>query len=264
MQKSFIHPISLCIAIIAGLSLLSCTPTKDTTYFQNLTRDTAIHNMVSKDFDIKIHPDDFLMISITASDSPESLAKFNSPQISPSSGNAVTGNNNVGYLVDKLGDIQLYKFGTIHAAGLTRLQLKDKIQGLILDTKLLKDPVVTVRFLNQHVTVLGEVNKPQTVPMQNDQITLLDALSASGDVTSFARKDNILIIRQTDKGKEFKRVNLLDNTIFTSPYYYLQNDDIVVVESIQKGKKQQTRDIISYAISGASLLFLIIDRITRK
>lgn len=258
MQKSFVHPISICM-LIACISIASCTTPQDVVYFQNLSRDTTLNSFVSRDFDFKIRPDDILYIGITSASLEENI-KFNSPQIQTTANNSVN-TTTMGYLVDKNGHIQIYKLGNVYVQGLTRKEVKEKLQKDLLDY--LKDPVVTVRFLNHRISVLGEVNKPQVFTLQNDQVTVLEALALSGDLTAFGRRDNILVIRQTDKGKEFKRLNLLDNSIFTSPYYYLQNDDVVYVEPNLKAKNGQKQQVVSYVISGASLLFLIIDRIVR-
>lgn len=238
---------------------LACKAPKDTIYFQDLAKDTLLQNNVSRNFDFKIKPDDFLYIGITST-SPEQSALFNAPQ---PSGNAEGSNGGTiaGYQVDKKGSIQLYKIGEVKVAGLTRSELKEKLQKELISY--LKEPVVTVRFLNQRITILGEVIRPQVLSVSNEQITVLEAIGQSGDLTTFGRRDNILVIRQTEKGKEFKRLNLLDHSVFTSPYFYLQNEDVVYVEPNEKKKNNQKGQVISYIVSGVSLVFFVLDRLTR-
>jgi len=146
---------------------------------------------------------------------------------------------------------------------MTRRELKDKIQKDI--QPYLKDPVVNVSYLNHRITVLGEVNKPQVLQMPEEQMSLLEVLVSSGDVTPSARRDNILIIRETGNGKQFKRINLEDHSIFTSEWYYLQPDDVVYVEPNDKKLNEEKRNkrlqTVSMALSAISLALIILNRI---
>lgn len=256
MRKT-IQPLTLtAFVMIASLAFISCGTPKDLVYFQNMSRDTTLQNTVSKNFELKIKPDDLLYIGVTSA-SAEQSALFNAPQVA-TIGSAATGSNTSGYLVDKNGNIQLYKLGDIKVAGLTRVEVKEKLQREL--APYLKEPVVTVRNLNNRVTVLGEVGRPGVLPMQTDQISLLEAIGQSGDLTAFGRRDNILVIRQTENGKEFKTVNLLDKALFSSPYYYLQNEDVVYVEPDIKRKTGQNAQTISYVLSAVSILSILLTR----
>jgi polysaccharide export outer membrane protein len=170
-----------------------------------------------------------------------------------------------GYLVDAQGNIQLHKLGLIHAEGMTRAELKNKIQKDI--EPYLKDPVVTVRYLNHRVSVLGEVSRPGVIQMPEERLSVLEVLSTSGDVTPFARRNNILVIRETANGKELKRLNLEDHSIFTSEWYYLQPDDVVYVEPNEKKlneeKRNKTQQTVGLILSGVSLAVIILDRIIK-
>jgi polysaccharide export outer membrane protein len=243
---------ALAVVLTAMLCFSACKAPKDIVYFQNVASDTTLQNSISKNFDLKIKPDDLLYVGVTSA-SPEQSALFNAPQIA-----IVGGGTTSGYLVDKKGDIQVYKLGDVNVRGLTRLELKEKLQREL--QPYLKDPVVTVRFLNNKVTVLGEVNRPGIVPMTSDQMTLIEAIGQSGDLRATGRRDNILVIRQTETGKDFRRVSILDNSIFNSPYYYLQSEDIIYVEPNLKKLNNKTPQIISYVISGTSLIIYLISR----
>lgn len=255
--------ISSCLWLPCCLVLLllfsSCKTPKDSVYFQNLERDTLLPKNIARNFDQKIKPNDFLFISV-ASVSPEQSALYNAPLPAASSG-TTAGGMVPGYQVDAKGNIQLFKLGEVKVAGLTRGELKDRLQKDL--APYLKDPVVTVRFLNQRITVLGEVARPQVLPLSNEQITVLEAIGQSGDLTAKARKDNILVIRQNENGKEFKRLNLLDQSLFASPYFYLQNEDVLYIEPDQTKKESNKGQMLSYLISGASLIFLVVDRFTK-
>ena len=235
--------------------LLSCSPPKNLAYFQTLPRDTVLQNTVSKNFEIKIAPDDVLAITI-ASSSPELSGLFNA---SASGGITAGSGTPSGYLVDKKGNIQLYKLGNVKVSGLTREELQEKLEKDL--SPYLKEPVVTVRFVNHKVVVLGEVGSPGVLPLAGEQVSLIEALGEKGDLTENARRDNILVIRQTAAGKEFRRLNLLDHSVFSSPYFYLQNEDVVYVEPEVKKNEPKVQQTVSYIITGISLLTLIISRI---
>lgn len=249
-----LQPFSVCVlCVTAVLCLFSCSSPKNVAYFQTITADTVLQNTVSKNFDLRIKPDDLLNISI-ASASAELSGLYNAAQ---GTGAAESGG---GYLVNKKGTIDFYKLGEIKVTGLTRSELKEVLQREL--SPFLKEPVVTVRFANHRITVLGEVGSPGVKAIPNDQLTVLEAIGQSGDLTEKARRDNILVIRQSGSGKEFRHLNLSDHSIFTSPYFYLQNEDVVYVEpEKQKRTSQQTQQIISYVLTGVSLLTLFLSRI---
>lgn len=248
-----IHPIFAPVACLLMLSgLLSCSTPKNSAYFQTLPRDTVLQNTVTKSWDLKIKPDDLLTIGVTSASS-ELSTLYNSAQ---------SGGTTPGYLVDKNGNIQFYKLGDVKVAGLTRDAVKANLQKEL--SPYLKDAVVTVRFANNHVTVLGEVGSAGVHQMTTDQINILDLLGESGDLNKTANRKNVLIIRQTDTGKVFKHINLLDHSIFSSPYYYLQNEDIVYVESDPKKESTlTTTQVISYVISGISIITLLVNQLSK-
>ena len=245
------------LLLVTG-SFFSCKTPKNLVYFQDITRDTTLQNTVSKNFNLKIRPDDLLAIGVTSA-SAEQSALFNAPQAAASAG--ASGAAAGGYLVDKAGTIQLYKLGDVTVAGLTRLEAKEKLQQAL--APYLKDPVVTVRFLSNRVTVLGEVGRPGVLPLASEQISILEAIGQSGDLTPFGRRDKIVGIRQTEGGKEFKTVNLLDKSIFSSPSFYLQNEDVVYVEPDVKRKTGQNAQTISYVLSAVSILSILLTRFIR-
>ncbi|HMK27740.1 MAG TPA: polysaccharide biosynthesis/export family protein, partial [Chitinophagaceae bacterium] len=181
------------------------------------------------------------------------------------SATATGGSGGGGYLVDAQGNIQLHKLGLIHAEGMTRAELKNKIQKDI--EPYLKDPVVTVRYLNHRVSVLGEVGQPGVIQMPEERLSILEVLSSRGDVTSNAKRNNILIIRETAAGKQLKRINLEDHSIFNSEWYYLQPDDVVYVEpndkKLNEEKRGKTQQTVGLILTGVSLAVIILDRIIK-
>jgi polysaccharide export outer membrane protein len=248
------------VGFIMGLD--SCESPKNVVYFKTLQRDTAISKVVNENFEVRIRKNDLLNITVVSPD-PMTTPLFSGVQTttsnitSQSSSNA----NPLGFLVDNEGNISMYKLGKIHVEGLTISELERLLKtDLNVTYAYLKDASVTVRFLSNHVTVLGEVIKPQVLAMPTEKFSILEALSSCQDITFTGRKDNILLIRETPEGKLLKRLNLTDNSIFTSPYYYLKPDDVVIVEPTElkiknAGTKSQTT---SYILTGISIALTLI------
>lgn len=198
------------------------------TYFPGIT-DTTIH-LVNKNFEPVIQKGDILYVGVTSAD-PVSSAAFNSSNIQPSQ-NAAGGTNftqNVtsGLLVNSDGTIMVQNIGKIYVLGRTKAEVTDEIQKALLPY--LKDPVVNIRFMNYRVTVLGEVNRPSTIPVSNERISVLEAIGLAGDLTIYGKRDDILYIHENEGKKEFHRINLNDNSLFKSPYFYLQSNDVLYV-----------------------------------
>lgn len=240
----------------------SCSTLKNSYYFKSLPRDTSLNNLVNKPVESTIRKNDQLSILISSLN-PVEDAVYNAPAMSLSNGGG-TGSNG-GYQVDAEGKITLHRLGAVAVEGLTRRQLKEQIETQL--RPYLKDPVVTVRYLNRRVTVLGQVQKPQVVVMPEERLSLLEVLGSSGDVSELARRDNVLVIRETETGKQFKRVNLEDHTFFTTEWFYLQPDDVVYIEpseeKIKQARRVQNQQSISLLLSGVSVAVIILDRVLR-
>lgn len=260
ISKKLNYLLIVCVLLALGFS--SCVTPKNAYYFKTLPRDTSINTTVNRLKESVIRKSDQLAINISSLN-PEEDKVYNAAV--PLLGTTATGGTANGYLVDMNGNIQLHRLGNIHAEGMTRRELKNKIETDI--KPYLKDPVVTVRFLNHRITVMGEVTRPHVVMMPEEQLSILEVLGASGDMTLVGKKDNILIIRETETGKQFKRLNLEDHSIFTSEWYYLKPDDVVYVEPNDKRvtdeKRSRTAQNISLALSGLSLAIIILNSLLR-
>lgn len=242
--------ISIPVVMLFLLLLNSCNTTKNNTYFQDIQHDTTLNNLVTKNFETKIQTGDLLSITV-ATLSPENASIYNAP---PNNVNA-----QLGYLVDENGNIEFIKLGKIHAAGLTRDELRKKLQADL--EPYLAQNIVAVGFLNRHITMLGGLS-PQVLPITNDHMTILDALAASGDIGTKGKSDNILVIREKDNGasRHFERLNLTDRSVFYSPYFYVQPNDIVYVEPF-KEKSSNALRIVSYVTTGITFVIFLIDRV---
>ena len=243
---------------------ISCINTKKVTYFNNIS-DTVL-NATADGLEPVIQKGDLLSISVSSL-SPEVTAVFNSAN-TPSTTSYLSSNTlaqAVGYLVSQEGYIDFPMLGRIKAIGLSKEALKEQITQQLTDKKLLFDPIVNVRYLNFHVTVLGEVNNPGLVTIPNEQVTVLEAIGMAGDLTIYGKRENVLLIRKENHQKIVRRLNLNSEALLTSPYYYLQSNDVIYVEP---GKNKiasvsQSRTLLPIILSGLSFLAIVADRIWR-
>ncbi len=250
------------LVILSGIILTSCKTPKNAFYFKTVPRDTSINSAVNRVAESRISKNDLLAINISSLNPQEDIT-YNAAAAGATAAGGL--GNSGGYHVDAQGNIQLHKLGLIYAEGMTRAELKNKIQKDI--EPYLKDPLVTVRYLNHRVSILGEVGKPGVIQMPEERLSVLEVLSSSGDVTPFARRNNILIIRETADGKQLKRINLEDHSIFTSEWYYMQPGDVVYVEPNEKKlneeKRNKTQQTVGLILSGISLAVIVLDRIIK-
>lgn len=136
----------------------------------------------------------------------------------------------VTYLIDVDGNIDYPVLGKIKLLGLTVEEAKELFKKKFKDGNLLKDPVVIIRILNYRVTIAGEVNSPGVYNVQNERVTILEALGMAGDLTIKAKRDNVLVIRNQNGTKTYSRVDLTSKEVFNSPVFYLTQNDYVYVE----------------------------------
>jgi polysaccharide export outer membrane protein len=162
----------------------------------------------------------------------------------------------MGYIVTDDGTFKFPELGNIKAEGLTIKQLSDTITEQIKQKELLIDPIVTIRYLNFRVTVLGEVGRPTVVTIPNERMSILEALGLAGDITIYGRKDNVLLIREDKTGKQIVRVNLNSKDILSSPYYYLQSNDIIYVEASSEKVASVSKSRVMLPVYFAALSFL--------
>jgi polysaccharide export outer membrane protein len=243
------------LAVILVLS--SCASKKDLVYFQGI--DTLEH-ITNRDYSPRYKADDKISIAVSALD-PTAAMPFNS--FEPSMGTAASGNQRtLPYLVAKNGTIEFPQLGTIEVVGLTRLQLivllKEKLAPFLVN------PSIIIKLLNFTVTILGEVNQAGSFVVPDERITILDAIGLAGDLTMHGVRQNVLVIRETDTEKEFKRIDLTDSNLFKSPVYYLQQNDVVYVEPNKpKVNSSSTSAATGVWISITSLTITIITLLTR-
>ena len=234
MNTKVQHYLLLCLIVL----LASCSAPKEVLYLQDIA--SVKEENIDKNYEVIIHKDDLLAILVNSKD-PELALPFNMPVVTYQIGGQTSVQQRLlGYLVDQNGDIDFPILGKIHVEGLTRMQVTELIKQKLMEEDLIKDPIVTVQFLNFKVSVMGEVARPGTFDISGDRITLLEALSMAGDLTIYGRRDRVAVIRETDGKRRITYHDLRSSDIFQSPCYYLQQNDIVYVEP-NKAKTGQSR-----------------------
>ncbi len=257
-----------CMCFLIVVMGFSCTTSNKTAYFSNIS--DATFSNPAEQAPTAIQTNDILSISITSL-SPEASSIFNATNnVASNTGSSNTNINNnpsrnqsSGYLVGSDGTIQLPIIGSFKAAGLTKKQLKDNITNTLLEKKLLIDPIVDIRYLNYEVTVIGEVAHPTVISVPNEKISLVKALGLAGDLTIYGKRENILLIRETSGVKKTTHINLNSSSFITSPYYYLQPNDVVYVEpnKAKAASGSLSRQLLPSILSGLSLIVLILTRL---
>lgn len=264
MKTGLITARKIVLYLALGLSLIfsACVDTKPVTYFPDLAEGVIPSSIAN--LEPVISKSDILSISVT-SPNPDATLMFNAPNMAANQTTAASGNiaPSSGYLVSQDGFVEFPALGKIMAAGLTKQKLKEEITQKLIDSKLLIDPIVTIRMLNYRVTVLGEVSRPTVVTVPNEKISILEAIGLAGDITIFGKKDNVLLIREEKNGKVIKRLNLNSSEIFSSPYYYLKSNDVVYVEPNRARVAASTRSqqLLPTVLSALSFVAIILTRV---
>ncbi len=254
----------LLLLLVSTIFIHSCIPYKDTVGFtgiHDIKIDTA--QLITNRHDILIQPDNLLNIQVQSLD-PDINKAFNASETSPQVfSNPQNVENFVGYYVDSEGNIDFPIVGKIKVSGLTITQAKNLVTEKT--STYLKGAAINIRFLNLKVTVLGEVKKPGVVKFSNKRITVLEAIGEAGDFTDYAKRDTILIIREIGDRRTTERLNLQDKAFLTSPYYYLEQNDVIYIEPTKhkalsiKDKSDKVIPVASIIISSIiSLITLII------
>jgi polysaccharide export outer membrane protein len=257
------HLNGLIILVIVLAALSSCVSSRKVRYFRDIADTTHGWQLSSQPFkDPVIQPDDILSISIQTIDPQNSLVinqiSGAMPSVGSSSASPIGQQVVTGFLVDKQGEVELAMIGKVKLAGKTTAEARDTLRALA--GLYFKNATVNVRFVNYKITVLGEVNRPATYTVPNEKLSLLDALGLAGDLTIYGKRNNVLLIRESENGKkEFERFDLNSSDIFKSPYFYLKQNDVIYVEPNKaKAASLNTARAQTYALIGTMLSVLIV------
>lgn len=247
------------LLLIVVMSIASCASRKDLVYLQNADSMKELESFYSFEPTLKV--DDLLSIIVSA-ETPEVTIPFNLPQIQ---GNYQINNNQNGiktYLIDAEGFIDFPVIGSIQLAGLTRAKAVEKLQDAV--AIYIINPSINLRILNYKISIIGEVKNPGSYKLESERITLLEALSMAGDLTIYGRRDNILVIREIEGKKAFHRVDITSADFINSSFYYLtQNDQIVVEANKTRMNASAVGPNITVLISAMTLLLSLYVIITK-
>ncbi len=233
MMKIEVRKTCLMVALsMLCMVVVSCTTTKDNNlaYFKDLAASAAGTLPEGPEREIRLVPDNELAISISSAQ-PEATAMYNVPLGNPATRGVISTQGQprlLTYIIDRQGNIELPVIGTLHVQGLTTSEVTDIIKKRVSEN--VHDPYVRVELLGFHVNVMGEVKSPHRIYVQSQRYSVLDALAEAGDLTEFAKRDAVTVIREQNGQKTYQRLNLADSQIFSSPYFYLQQNDVVYVE----------------------------------
>ncbi len=233
--------------LFAVWATFSCSAPSQVTYFQDLRPGESEQKVVAAT-EIKVRPGDKLSIIVNSRD-PQLSQLFNLPYVSRQIGQVSASSSSVsgssqgisGYTVDEKGMIDFPVLGKIEIAGKNREEIATFIKGELLAKNLVKDPVVTVEYMNLCISVLGEVTQPGRYSIDRDKVTVLDAISMAGDLTIYGKREKVLVLREENGVQHVYGINLCSaEHLYTSPVYYLRQNDVVYVEPNNVRARQST------------------------
>ena len=236
---------------LAIAALASCATPANIAYFQDAPNDTTL--VATKVQPIRLKPMDQISVIVNSRD-PQVTAMFNLPYYTTrigenqtltstaGTGSSLTASNSIsGYTVDNDGYIDFPIIGPVLVADRTREQAAEHIKQLLIESKQIKDPVVTVEFMNLGFSILGEVNRPGRFKIDRDRFTVLDAIGLAGDLTINGERENVTLIRHDGKKDHVYKLNLLNTRqLYSSPAFYIQQGDIIYVTPNDKRRREAT------------------------
>lgn len=259
-MKQFLTHLFCAMCLVMFLS--GCGARKKIVYIQGAAEVGTFENQYS--YSQKIKTDDKLSIIVNCKE-PELAAPFNMQlnQRSFEAGSSnVTFSNSGGtpmlFWVNAEGNITYPTIGELHVAGMTRKELQDYLQDYLISNGYILDPVVTVNFSGAKISIIGEVNRPGQYSLTDDRISVFDAIALAGDLNIYGERDKVRLIREKDGKQVVYTLNLSDTSVLTSEVYYLQQNDVIIVEpNNSKASNREVSSLYSFAISLVSLALTI-------
>jgi len=250
----------LSLILVLTIQLTSCVSTRSATYFNDVGSERFSERFGN--IEPVLQENDILSISVSSLNQ-EAAEIFNSANLTATQTSSSSGTTTQasGYLIDQEGNIRFPLLGIIKAAGKTKKELREEITGQLVDKQLLLGPIVDVRYLNYRVSVLGEVRNPSVLTIPNEKVTILEALGLAGDLTIYAKRDNLLLIRTENGVKKTHRIDLTTDEIFTSPFYFLKSNDVLYVQPNGSKVASTSRAIqwLPVIMSATSLIIIAIN-----
>ena len=225
-KSTFYCLLAVCILVVSA----SCSRNtyKKINYLQDIDTQTTVS--VKENQGILVQPKDQISV-VVSHRNPELAIMFNLPvaNIMAGSESGMGQQRLQGYNVDSNGEINFPVIGKIHVAGLNRWQVAELIKDELQNRNLLKEPIVTVDFMNFKISVIGDVARPGTFNIIGDKVTILEAISMAGDLNITGRRDNIRVIRESYGKRSVYVLDIRNSDIFSSPAFYLSQNDVVIV-----------------------------------
>lgn len=250
--------------ILVSILNFSCSSVKNTIYLKNYSKDTTIETIVKNDFESKIQKNDILTINISSLNS-ELDANFNT------AGKNAANNKDVGvysntFIVDENGEIKIHFLGKLKVEGISLNQLKTKLELEL--SQYMKEPIASVQYTNKKITVMGEIPNPKVIILNEEQMSIFDAIVSCGDLKETSNPKDIVVIRDSVNKKTIKHINLEENDILNSPWYYLKANDIVYIKkdstklnNEESARKTQiTMSLIASLLSLAAIIINILKK----
>lgn len=259
-------------ALLSVAILCSCTTKRSPlTYFTNVDQ-TPAATITLGQYLSKIEPGDELYIMVTSTN-PQATAAYNMPLSNPAKTELMLGASTpqqLTYIVNSNGCIDFPVLGRISVEGLTTEQVAQKLTDLIAPE--VDDPTVVCRLVNFKINVSGEVRNPGTYPVSAERFSILDALSAAGDLTEYGERNNVLLIREENGQRTSHRLDLNDASLLSSPYFYVKQNDYIYVEPNQIRRENSKYNqnnafkltVISTVVSAASVIASLVIALTIK
>ena len=263
---------SLAIMIFGVAVLSGCSSTKTTLpYFTDISQ-VQTGTLDTLEYAPTLRPDDELIISYSSS-VPEAIFNYNLPLNNPSTREElknVTQMRLQTFVVNPAGNIVLPVIGEMHVQGMTTDELRQRLTDIVKED--VADVVVRVELVNFTVVVAGEVSRPSTIRVNRSRFSILDALSAAGDLTPYGERSNVLIIREKDGERVFAHLDLNSSDVLTSEFFYLQQNDYIYVEpnDIRQANAHYNQDnayklqVTSTIVSAASVIASLVIALTVK
>lgn len=248
------------VLVLTIFTMASCVTNRNIAYLQDMKHNSQIE--LENKFEAVISPYDELDVIVSCFD--QELAKpFNIQNIARTVSGGTSASQNIAYLVDQYGNIELPVLGTIHAAGLTRLQLQEHVRALLISRDYISDPYVMVRFRNFKVFFLGS-NGGKAISVPNERCTFLEALALSGDMNIYTNRSKIMVMREVEGRMVSRYLDPRSSKVFDDPFYMLQQNDFIITQNTSYRNFQQSYNqfativsIISSVTSIATTYFAI-------
>lgn len=245
--------------IILSLTLLTilsgCARQRDLVYFSDLNKKGGSSGIVTDNGESRILKNDVMSVTVKTSSEATNMMFASSSRDVNSNGFY----EKEGYRVNEQGMINLPMLGEVKIGGLTLAEAEQAVIAALKRNAVKGEALVNMRFMNFRITVIGEVSHPSTFNVQNEKITLLEALGMAGDMTPYGKRENVLLIREINGERILARVNLNNKDALNSPYFYLRQNDVIYVEpdkakSVEYSTSSRTLPLIVATISAIAVL----------